>query len=153
MEEGIPRLWPEGPIAPVILDKELAQTIEQDFRRTVTWLRQRGKTVYVFTSVPDYDYAPADIMARNQIVPWKHSIEVSAQDYAHRQKPVSEILTKLRAEGLLTIIPLGEAMLSGNQTVFMSPIGEPYYRDYDHLTPLGARHASEIIAPLLWPKR
>ncbi len=66
--------------------------------------------------------------------------------------PIFRIFGQLEKEGLITVVPLHPAFLSDKHSVFMSPSGQPYYRDGDHLTLEGARHAAKVIAPFLWPK-
>lgn len=150
-KDGLPKLGDKGHIKPVVLDPKVDQDVENNFRRTAQWFIAHGKRVFVFTDVPDYIYAPADLMARSQIIPLPYPIDVTREDYDNRQQAINRILAKLESEGLLTVIPLGSALVSDNQTVFMSPEGKPYYKDHDHLTEEGAYFVSRAIAPLLWP--
>jgi len=150
--DGLAQLGDSGKIKPVVLDEKTQEKIESEFRHTAQWLVQHGKRVFIFEDVPDYYYFPCDIMARSQWVPLSCPIELTREDYLNRQKPFIEIFTKLEKEGLVTVIPLQTGLISGDRTVFMAPDGSPYYRDADHLTPLGSYHAAQVIAPLLWPQ-
>jgi hypothetical protein len=105
--------------------------------------------------VPEYDYSPTDIMARSRLIRLHVPIEITRQDYIHRQASVSNILDRLEKEGLITVIPLHSAFFSGDNSVFMSSTGKPYYdsKDGNHLSPEGARHAVEAVAQMLWPNQ
>jgi len=149
--EGLPKLGDKGKIKPYVLDEKTEQAIEYNFRHTAQWFIRHGKRVFVFTCVPEYNYAPADLMARGQIIPLSFPIDITREDYVNRQQPVAQVLTALEHEGLIAVIPLESGLLSGDHTVFMDPDGKSYYKDMDHLTPAGAYHACQAIAPLLWP--
>jgi hypothetical protein len=129
--------------------------MEDNFRHYAQRFIRHGKRLFIFSCVPEYDYAPADIMARSQIIPLHVPIEITRQDYLHRQAPVSLVLERLEKEGLITVIPLDTAFFSGDQSVFMSPGGSPYYssKDGNHLSIEGARHAVQAVAPMLWPNQ
>jgi peptidoglycan/LPS O-acetylase OafA/YrhL len=149
---GMPQLGDKYKIKPYSLDDKTAETIEDSFRRTALFFGKHGKRVFVFTTVPEYDYSPTDIMARSQIIPLNLPIEITRDDYINRQDPISKIFSKLEEEGLITIIPSGSTLLSGDKTVFMSKSGQPYYKDGNHITPEGACYVCRKIAPLLWSR-
>ncbi len=151
IEDGLPNLGDKGRIKPVVLDAKMAQEIENNFRHAAEWFVQHGKRVFVFADVPDYNYEPADLTARSQIIPLPYPIDITREDYENRQQPITQILAKLQNEGLITVIPLAPALMSDDHTVFMSPNGKPYYRDADHLTAEGACRVIQAVAPLLWP--
>ncbi len=150
MAQGLPQFGEKGKVQPVVPDPESQKQIEDDFRNTAVWLRQHGKNVYVFTPVPDYGYEPADLMARSRMFPLATPLDMTRQDYLNRHTPILLVLDKLQKEGLITEVPQGEALLSGDHSVFMAPDGTPYYRDADHLSPDGAYVVSHAIAPVLW---
>ncbi len=151
--EGLPSLGSKGAVPPVALDPKAVQAMEDNFRHYAQRFIRHGKRVFVFSCVPEYDYPPADIMARSQIIPLGVPIEITRQDYLHRQAPVSLVLERLEKEGLFKIIPLHAAFFSGDQSVFMGPGGIAYYTDGNHLSTEGARHAVEAVAPMLWPNQ
>ena len=150
VQEGLANLGEKGKIKPYRLDAKTAQKIEADFRRAAQWFIQHKKRVFIFSCVPEYNYAPCDIMARKQIIPFSRPIEITREDYGNRQRPIADILRKLQSEGLITVVPLESGLLSGGNTVFMGPDGTAYYRDANHLTPQGAYHACEVACPFFW---
>jgi peptidoglycan/LPS O-acetylase OafA/YrhL len=149
--EGIPRLGDKGRIPPISPSLEKAAQMEADFRTTASWFSRHGKRVFVFTSVPEYGYAPADIAARREIIPLKLPIDMTLRDYNNRQASVLRTLETLQKEGLLTVIPLHAAFFYGEESLVMSDTGKPYYSDTHHITAEGAEHAIRILAPMLWP--
>jgi peptidoglycan/LPS O-acetylase OafA/YrhL len=149
--DALPELGDKGTIKPFTLDPKIAGEFDRRFRRTAEFFAQHGKRVFVFNCVPEYNYAPNDIMARSQIIPLSLPIEITREDYLAREAPITQILALIKKEGLITVIPLESGLISGDETVFMGPMGEAYYKDDNHLTPTGAYRASEAVAPLLWP--
>ncbi len=152
IEGSIPRLGEKGRIAPLMIEETALSRIESDFQRTAEWFTQRGKKVYLFTTVPEYGYGVADIAARSRIIPNPYPIELTRQDYENRQGSLTSIFSKLEQQGLVTIVPLHASLFAHDCSVYMSPEGQPYYSDGDHLTAAGATLVSRSIAPLLWPK-
>jgi peptidoglycan/LPS O-acetylase OafA/YrhL len=152
IRDGLPDLGDKGKVSELTLDPVIEQNIEKNFRTTAEWLKARGKRIFVFSTVPEYSYYPADMRARSMIIPFQLDlpIEITRQDYINRQRPFTRILRKLEAEGLLQYVPLGESFLRNEETVTMAPDGAPYYIDGDHLTREGAVMAAESLAPLLW---
>ena len=148
--EGLPKLGDKGRVEPVMLPPANARTLEEDLRRTAQWFVRHGKRVLVFTTVPEYGYAPVDIVARSQIVPLHYPVEISRTDYQSRQGAILGVLGRLEKEGLFTVIPLHAGLFAGEGSVFMSADGKAFYSDGDHLTPDGARRAAEAVAPWLW---
>ena len=150
---GLRTLGETGPIKPVELTPETSQAMEDNFRNTARWFIEHGKRVFIFSCIPEYVGQPCDLKARSQIIPLKFPLEASLADYTSRQAPVTRILTGLEKEGLITVIHDEQALSSADSFIFMSPEGEPYYQDTNHLTPLGAYTVVKAIAPLLWSDR
>jgi len=149
--DGIPELGDKGKIDRVVLNAEQAMRMESDFRVTAEWFSKHEKNIYVFSCVPEYYYNPCDIMARSRLMPLKYSIEITERDYKNRQSPVTELLKTMAHEGIISYVPLGEIFIENGESVFMAKDGTPFYRDGDHLTLDGAKHAAKILAPTLWP--
>lgn len=148
--DGLPLLGDKGKIPAFDLDEALYSEMEANFRSTAQWFADQGKRVHVFTTVPEYGYAPCDVKARGMIIANSLPIEITERDYVRRQAPVTRILNNLAGEKLIRVVPLGESFLDGGKTIFMSGSGQPFYSDGNHLTKEGAVHAGRVIAPFLW---
>ena len=150
--DGVPKLGESGHIDVLRIDATQQERIAAAHRRTARWFTEHGKRVFVFTTLPEYDYTPTEVMARSKIIPFSRSIEITREDYLNRQQPMTEIFQQLQSEGLVTVIPLGEVFFKEGRSIIMREDGVPYYRDGHHLTLEGAYHAAQVIGPLLWPK-
>ncbi len=151
IEQGQAGLDDRGRIPEVTVTPALQAEIRRRFFKSAEWFSQHGKQVYFFTCIPDYLLAPNDIVARSKIIPTHHTIEISPQDYWNRQKPITTVFAELERARVARIIPLESAFIKGDKVEISAPDGTPWYSDGNHLTPEGAYHAVQTVAPLLWP--
>ena len=155
IREGMPNFGDTGKISGFTIGRAAEDQIKENFMSTVERLSSHGKQVYIFTTVPEYNYKPCDIMARSKIIPVPppFPIYILKQDYTNRQNPIAKVLGSLAAESGIRVVPLGESLFCGGESIFMSESGRPYYMDGDHLTPEGAVFAAKLISPYLWEDR
>lgn len=122
-------------------------------------LAEMGKTVVVTSDVPSYLHAPADIVARTQIVPPRDTELVdlyTAQPddvYQQANGAINDRLAEVchRAGGVF--VPMHHAFLRGDRYVTAKTVeGQaiPLYRDKDHLSALGSSIAARFIEPFLF---
>ena len=118
--------------------------LETGLERTVTALKEAGKSVVLVYPIPEVGYDVPTTLAQIEASGRSASEFVRSVDlYWARQRSVSEILDRIGdGEKITRIYP--HSLLCDDTECLTFAQGTPLYRDDDHLSVAGA----EFIAPL-----
>jgi len=122
-----------------------AALFENGLRETCRRLRAMGKTVVIVDSVPEHRFPVPEFAQRSRIIRTKLTNDLSAHDYATRQKNVRAVFRELEAPGEVSFIRIQDYFLRADNYVGLED-GVVYYKDDDHLSPTGARYAADKMA-------
>lgn len=125
-------------------------------------LKTKGKTLFILTDVPNFNYTLNDIAARLQIVrarkmiPEWETFRQSEEAYAARQDgPINMRLQEMCKQIKAVLVPLHLSLKEGDGFLFFSKPNNkivPLYRDADHLSQAGSLRAAQFIMPYIFPK-
>ena len=122
-------------------------------------LKGMGKAVFVLADVPDYDFAPAEILARRRIIgdrrlPPGDYVRQTAVEYGRRQGDFNRRLERVCRKTGAVLIPLYLALKEGDGYAAIMEHGGgtvSLYIDSNHLSRAGAARVIRFLYPHLFP--
>ena len=123
-------------------------------------IQTMGKTLYIATDVPVWEFSPDDIRARMEIISPRKNEDgwdgLMAQSlYERHQGDINRHLEKICYKTGAILLSLHLALKQGDHFIaFDNQNGTPVclYRGTNHLSPYGSQRAARFILPYLFPE-
>lgn len=132
--------------------------LENELFRLCARLKRSGKNIVIISGTPDQNKHIPQCLDKHHKFYWMGVHRPQGVTYAvfkKKQDPVVEILRRLELLNLAKVIWIDDFFFSTQEAtgtaLFLSPNGESYYRDCNHLSPAGARALIQHLLPRLLP--
>ncbi len=121
-------------------------TMRTHLTRTLERLRANGKSVYVLEPLPESKLDILNTLRRCTVFGRDayDYIDTSMGCYMDRHATTLELLRRAAADSGTTVIPIAEALWSGNRFM-IEENGTSLFIDYHHLSPSGSRRVAPFI--------